>query len=72
MVFVSEDSPETHHNYLQAIDNGIEAAKLGDASIIEIVNGSGYRVSDTKEAHVLLVEFRQVYVDKYQRTHKAG
>jgi len=72
MLFVSEDHPDYHQRFLQAINGGIEAALHGDTTVIGLVNQSGYLVTTTEKALELLRELRQLYLDRFQavRTKK--
>ena len=66
MVFVSEDEPVWHQRFVQAIRQGVEAARQGDVTVISIVNRSGYRVGSVGEAEALLRELDQVYSQLYK------
>src|SRR5262249_36415347 len=76
MLFVSEDHPEIHQQFLHAIEGGMEAARYADRVVIDIINKSGNRVKTTDDVLDLLTEFRQLYMDRYQETsgkkHQGG
>ncbi|MCX5658314.1 MAG: hypothetical protein NTW19_01160 [Planctomycetota bacterium] len=65
MVLVSQTDPELHESCLASIDSGIAAGKDGDASLVSIINRSGYRVSTPAEGVELLTRLRRIYLDKY-------
>lgn len=66
MLFVSEDHPEYHQQFIHAIESGLEAARRGDRVVIGIVNKSGFQVTTTDDALALLEEFRQLYMDRHR------
>lgn len=67
MVHVSAGDSSYHDECMHAIEEGIRAADAGDSVVIDIINTSGYRVDSTSEAGEMLREFRQIYLEAYNK-----
>jgi hypothetical protein len=70
MISVSASDITYHQECLTMLNEGIRAAYSGDGSIITCINKSGYQVSTTTEAAVLLNDLRTIYLSEYARTNK--
>jgi hypothetical protein len=66
MIFVSEDSPQWHRRFDEAMTYGLEMARKGDSVIVGIVNRSGCQVGTSEEALNLLQELVQLYGERYK------
>jgi hypothetical protein len=66
MVFVSADDPCWHQQFMEALDDGIASCRRRDASIIDVINQSGYRANTVEEAERLIREVREHYIRAYQ------
>ena len=65
MVFVSSDSLEQHTLFLDAINYGIHQLESGNRAILDVINMSGYRYTNTIDAMSLLIELQHVYEAAY-------
>ena len=61
MADLTRSYPELHSEFLSALRGGILAAQNGDASVVEAVNRSGYRVSTALEAGECCMELLSLY-----------
>jgi hypothetical protein len=60
--------PETHEQYLAAIQGAYDAALAGDESVVEAVNeGNARYVADLAAATAFLKELRAAYLSRYQQ-----
>lgn len=66
MASVSKLDDSYHEECLMMLNEGIRSANLGDSSIIESINKSGYQVSSTADAARLLTDFRKIYIDQLE------
>jgi hypothetical protein len=53
---------EEREGWLATIAAGIAASKAGDPRVVEIINQSGYRITDPSEAASYFEELRDLYL----------
>lgn len=68
MLSVSAEDSSYHNECLLMLDEGLQAAREGDSSVISCINKSGYQVLTTTDAAALLLDFRETYLTEYKRT----
>jgi hypothetical protein len=71
MVSVSVQDRCYHEECRRVFDSALCATEADDVALISAINGSGYRVSDRREALDLVRELQHIYLHKFHRA-KAG
>jgi hypothetical protein len=66
MVFVSEDHTQLHARFLDALDRGGNATSAEEALLLPLINTSGYQVTAADSAKALLIELRELYIQRYR------
>ena len=67
MISVSASDRDYHHECIVTLNEAINAAEKGDEDILQCINKSGYQVSNTHDALQLLIEFREIYFNEYEK-----
>lgn len=67
MVSVSASDSTYHDECVRGLEEGVRAAKKGEAVVIDIINKSGYQVQSVADADELLSDFLNIYLAEYQR-----
>lgn len=68
MLFVAEDYPQTHQEFLAAFDGGIAAAARNDESIVGlIIDSRAVFVENPAEAVRYLEQLRPAYLTRYEQ-----
>lgn len=70
MVSVSARDSTYHAECLATLKGGIQACDGDEKSLISAINKSGYKVASLGEAKELLVEFLEIYEQKYHQATK--
>jgi hypothetical protein len=65
MVSVSARDSSYHTECLATLRGGIHACDIGEMEVISAINKSGYKVASLEEARELLVEFLEIYEQRY-------
>lgn len=65
MISVSARDISYHTECLATLKGGIEACASGEAGVLSAINRSGYKVATLDEAKELLVEFLEIYEQRY-------
>lgn len=66
MVSVSARDGSYHTECLATLEGGIQACDSGEVEVLSAVNKSGYKVATLNEAKELLVEFLEIYEQRYR------
>jgi len=67
IVSVSTLDLSYHEEILSALNEGLQAARTGDNSVIGLINKSGYQVSSAIHAADLLEDFLRIYLTEFRR-----
>lgn len=65
MVSVSAGDASYHIECVATLDGGIQACDRGETEVLSAINRSGYKVATLDEAKELLVEFLEIYEQRY-------
>jgi hypothetical protein len=66
MVSVSARDASYHAECLSTLEGGIHACDSSDTAVLSAINKSGYKVATLDEAKELLVEFLEIYEQRYR------
>lgn len=66
MVSVSARDASYHAECLATLEGGIQACDSGEIEVLSAINRSGYKVATLDEAKELLVEFLEIYEQRYR------
>ncbi|WP_131721683.1 hypothetical protein [Xanthomonas sp. NCPPB 1128] len=67
MVSVSSNDDDYHDECLYLLDSAIHAAESGDLEVLNLINGSGYKVYDINSAIELLSDFKSIYMCEFNK-----
>lgn len=67
MVSVSARDSSYHAECLATLKGGIQACDTGDTEVIFAINKSGYKVASLEEAKDLLMDFLEIYEQRYHQ-----
>ncbi|SEL93818.1 hypothetical protein SAMN05216359_1301 [Roseateles sp. YR242] len=66
MVSVSARDASYHTECVATLEGGIQACDKGETEVLSAINQSGYKVGTLDEAKELLVEFLEIYEQRYR------